>query len=134
VTPVPQAPADSDGDGKADSVDACPTERAATANGCPLASVRSVKLSVVKRTHRVKVTVRTDRGATVAIKVERKACTGKGKKQRCKWKAVASDAKVTRGDAAAFTTNRLARGPYRVAVTLSSSAGLAKVVRKAFRV
>jgi len=75
--------------------------------------------------------VSTDRAATVAIKVERRACNSHGK--QCRWRMVYSTAKLSRRDAASFSSHKLRRGRYRVSVQVSATAGRGKLVRKSFK-
>jgi hypothetical protein len=132
--PAPAAPAsavgDRDGDGRPDNYDLCPSEPAATTTGCPVPSLRSLHVKVVKAKHRATVKVRTSRTATVAITVERRVCDAHGK--HCRWRRAYSASKVSRANAASFTTRRLARGRYRVTAKVSSPAGRAAPVRKSF--
>jgi subtilisin family serine protease len=130
-TPPTTVIADRDRDGRSDQLDACPTEPAATANGCPVPRLRSIKVSKRKR-HKVRVRVVTDRAATVAFKLERRVCNRKGK--RCRWRATATDAVGTRRNAASFSSRTLRKGRYRIAVRVSSSVGQAKLQRKSFRI
>jgi thermitase len=121
---------DADGDGRSDSLDACPTERAATADGCPLPRLRTLKVTRVKRAHSVRVRVEVDRAAMVRLKLERRTCAAHGK--RCRWRTAGSDAKAATSGTASFT-RRLARGRYRATVRLSSSAGHAPPATRAFK-
>jgi hypothetical protein len=133
-TPVTVTPtADRDGDGRSDSLDACPTEAAHTADGCPVPGVRSLSVAVAKRTRRATATVRADRPATVAMRIERRTCKVVKHIERCRWTVVASAARVTTG-APVRIVKRLARGSYRVRVTLTGSAGRARPTTKAFTV
>jgi thermitase len=127
--PAPVNTGDKDSDGRADPLDACPAEAAHTPDGCPKPKVRNVKVKI--RKHRARVSVTSDRAATVAIKVERRTCNSHGKK--CRWRMVYSSAKLSRHDAASFTSRKLRRGKYRVSVQLSATAGRAKLVRKSFK-
>jgi subtilisin family serine protease len=121
---------DADGDGRADALDLCPALPAATTTGCPVPGLRSLTIKLLKVKHRVKITVRTTRSASVTVTVERRVCQGKA----CRWRKAYSDAKLSKGNAAAFSTRTLPRGRYRVAVKLASPAGKAKPVRKSFKV
>jgi hypothetical protein len=76
--------------------------------------------------------VLADRAATVTFKVDRRTCTRKHGKQRCRWRIAASDAAASLTGRAAFS-RRLARGRYRVSVRLSSAAGQGRLKRKSFR-
>jgi thermitase len=125
--------ADRDGDGRSDSLDACPAEPAHSADGCPLPGVRALSVAVAKRTRRATATVRPDRPATVGIRIERRTCKVVATRNKCRWTTVASHARVTTG-APVRLVRRLARGSHRVTVTLTSSAGRARPVTKAFRV
>jgi thermitase len=128
VTPPKPAPAipDSDGDGRRNNVDACPYERArGTLNGCPLPAVTA--LSAKPRKRSAAIAVRTSRAATVRIVVQRR----KGKR----WVKVTSRARTTSSrNRVSWKTKRLKRGRYRVVVVVSSAAGSAGAVTKAFRV
>jgi hypothetical protein len=131
TTPVPTvAPADADRDGRPDTYDLCPAEPAATTTGCPVPALRSLSVKRVKGTHRVRLGVRTTRSATVAVKLERRACNAAG--QACRWRKAYAASRGSQGNRATFTTRNLARGRYRVTVRLSSPAGKASPVRRAF--
>jgi thermitase len=126
--PVAKTPVikDTDGDGRKDNVDACPYERArGTLNGCPLPAVTA--LSAKPRKRSAAIAVRTSRAATVRIVVQRR----KGKR----WVKVTSRARTTSSrNRVSWKTKRLKRGRYRVVVVVSSAAGSAGAVTKAFRV
>jgi subtilisin family serine protease len=131
--PAPVAnPGDADHDGRADALDLCPNEAASTTTGCPLPGVRSVSVKAVKAKHRATIRIRTTRSATVAVRVERRVCNAKGK--RCKWRKAYSATRASKANAATFSVRKLSRGRYRVTVKLSSPAGSAKQVSKAFKV
>jgi thermitase len=131
-TGCPAAPVikDSDGDGRKDNVDACPYEKAVgTLNGCPLPAVTALSAKSRKRGGKryAAITVRTSRGASARIVVYRK----KGKR----WVKIMSRTRVTSSkNRVSLNTKRLKRGRYRVVVQLSSAAGSAAKVTKAFRV
>ncbi len=131
-TGCPAAPVikDSDGDGRKDNVDACPYEKAVgTLNGCPLPAVTALSAKSRKRGGKryAAITVRTSRGASARIVVYRK----KGKR----WVKVMSRTRTTSSkNRVSLTTKGLKRGRYRVVVQLSSGAGRAAKVGKAFRV
>ena len=127
TTPA-KPPADTDGDGRADASDACPTERAVTADGCPLPAFAALSKKVSKRS--VRVSVRTDRAATVTVTVERKRCKGK----KCRWVRAARKSVATRRNSAAVTVKPLRRASYRAVVTLSSGAGTSKARTLGFKV
>ena len=129
-SPTATAPADRDGDGRIDVLDACPAEAAATRDGCPVPALRSLVVRVSKKKHRVQVRVRADRAAVVALKIERRVCSKKG---RCRWrKALSDNGNARRGRMT--LSRKLSRGRYRVSIRLSSNAGRGKQVRKSFRV
>ena len=131
-TGCPAAPVikDSDGDGRKDNVDACAYEKAVgTLNGCPLPAVTALSAKSRKRGGKryAAITVRTSRGASARIVVYRK----KGKR----WVKVMSRTRTTSSkNRVSLTTKGLKRGRYRVVVQLSSGAGRAAKVGKAFRV
>jgi thermitase len=129
-TPVVPAIPDSDGDGRRNNVDACPYERAAgTLNGCPLPAVTALSAKPRKKGGKryAAVAVRTSRGATVKITVQRK----KGKR----WVKVTRKTLATSSrNRVALNTKRLKRGRYRVVVVASSAAGRAAAVKRSFRV
>jgi thermitase len=128
VSAPPAAPAaDGDRDGLADNADACPGEPAATATGCPVPRVRTVRLTVAR--HRVlAATVRADRFAKISVRLERRTCR---KHHRCRYRRVAAKTAVARS---ATLSRRVTRGAYRVTVRVSSAAGRATAVRRSIRV
>jgi thermitase len=120
---------DSDGDGRRNNVDACPYERAATLNGCPLPAVTALSAKPRKRGGKryAALSVRTSRGATVRIAVQRK----RGRR----WAKVTTFTRATSpSNGVALKTKRLKRGRYRVVVVVASAAGTAAAVTKGFRV
>jgi subtilisin family serine protease len=126
ANPRPPAP-DRDGDGHRDAADGCPSERALTADGCPLPALASLSVKARRRTATVRV--RADRAATVQVTVERRRC----KRRRCRWARVARRTVASRTGSAKVVVRRLRRGRYRVVVVLSSGAGTADAVRKRFK-
>jgi hypothetical protein len=64
--------------------------------------------------------------------VDRRVCTLKHGKQRCRWRIAASDAAASQSGRASFS-RKLARGRYRVSIRLSSAAGQGRLKRKSFR-
>jgi hypothetical protein len=128
--PPPRVIKDSDSDGRKDNVDACPYERAVgTLNGCPLPAVTALSAKSRKRgaNRYAAITVRTSRGASARIVVYRK----KGKR----WVKVMARTRTTSAkNRVSLNTKGLKRGRYRVVVQLSSAAGRAGKVTKAFRV
>ena len=116
-------PDDADGDGVVVPTDACPNERAATGNGCPLAQVSSLSAKGGKRSATVKV-VATRADSQVKVTVERK----KGRR----WVRVTR--KTVFGTSATLKFKRLKRGTHRVRISISSSAGRGDSVTKTFRV
>jgi subtilisin family serine protease len=129
VTPPPVIK-DTDADGRKDNVDACPYERAlGTLNGCPLPAVTALSAKPRKRGGKryASIAVRTSRGATVRLLVQRKV----GKRWR---KVTTTTLATSASNRVTFKTKRLKRGRYRVRVVVSSAAGSAATVTKAFRV
>jgi subtilisin family serine protease len=124
--PPPAAPADSDGDRRPDSQDACPLEPAVSANGCPIAQVASLSATPRKRGTRrsARIRVTATRAATLSVTLERK--------KDGRWVRVTRRTIV--GTSSSFTVSRLKRGPHRVRVSISSSAGTGSSVAKSFRV
>ncbi len=90
--------------------------------------MRSVSTRTKKRV--LTVRVRTSRAASVRITVERRKC----KSSRCRWSRVTRRTLVTRANGAKVTVRRVRAGRHRAVVVLSSSAGRAAAVTKAFRV
>jgi thermitase len=134
--PTPIPPADGDGDGRSDASDRCPTERAATADGCPIPAFASLskKVSSCRKgrdcTRSVRLTVRTDRAATVRVTVERKRCS----RGRCTWRRVTRKTAPAPNRTARVTVKPLRPGAHRAVVTLTSSAGASKPRTLSFRV
>jgi thermitase len=122
-------PADPDADGRAGAADACPAVRAATLDGCPLPAVVSFRVSVPRHSRRATATVRADRAATVALRIERRRCA----RSRCRWQRVAARTVASRSGRASIS-RRLARGRYRATAALRSRAGAARPRRRAFHV
>jgi subtilisin family serine protease len=131
VPVVVPPPPDRDGDGRPDALDACPAERAVTPDGCPVPVARSVAVKVIRWSRRVTLRVRSDRVATASFQIDRRTCNRHGRS--CRWKRVASRRLVTSDNVAAFS-KRLARGSYRGSVTLSSSSGSTRPIRRTFKV
>jgi thermitase len=121
---APAAPLDSDHDGRPNSADACPTEPASSANGCPLPYVTTLAAKGRKRA--ATITVRTSRAATVRITVQRK--------RGHKWVRVSRKTLTSRGNRARITLKKLRKGSYRAVVVVSSTAGTAAPAAKRFRV
>ena len=124
--PVPR-PLDTDGDGRPDATDACPTERAATANGCPLPALTSLSVTVRRRSGRRSVAVKagTSRPATVRVIVERRK---DGRWVRVKHATLAAANRAT------VRVGRVRRGRYRVRVAVWNDAGAGVPAAKRFRV
>jgi thermitase len=126
ATPAPPAaPVDGDGDGVVDSSDACPGEPGATATGCPVPKVRTLRVSA--RHRKLAATVRADRFAQISVRFERRTC----RKHRCRYHRVAGKTAVARRTT---LSRRVRRGSYRVTVRLASAAGRAGAVRRTIRV
>jgi hypothetical protein len=121
---------DLDGDGRPDDADACPTEAAATLDGCPLPRVRSLRVRLARH-HRVSARVRTDRAATIAVRIDRRSCRAHHHHRRCRYRRVAAR---TASGRRATLARRLSPGRYRVTVLLTSAAGRGATVHRALRV
>jgi subtilisin family serine protease len=143
-------PADADGDGVADpppaavAVPPTPAPASAPVAGTPdppdvvapvaaaaapvVPAVVSFRVQVPRHGRRAIATVRADRRATLALRIERRRCSGK----RCAWRTVA--AHTVAGATHASLSKRLVRGRYRAMLGLRSNAGAAKPRQRAFAV
>jgi hypothetical protein len=135
ATPHPPAPAaDRDADGRPDAADTCPAERAATRTGCPVPTVRRLSLALGAGRRSATVRVRPDRAARATITIEHRRCA----RRRCHWARLLrrNIALPSRGASLRLEAprgRRLPHGSYRVRAVLSSAAGTARPVVRAFR-
>jgi thermitase len=91
-------------------------------------AVVSFRVNVPRHSRRATATVRADRSATLALRIERRRCSGR----HCAWRTVAAHTVKARTHAS--LSKRLARGRYRATLALRSKAGAAKPRQRAFAV
>jgi hypothetical protein len=134
---TPSGCPDSDGDGVLDLADACPGVPAATRNGCPLPGVRSLRVRI-RRTHgrlAARIRVVPTSAARAVLRLQRRVC----RRHHCRYRRVALKRFSVPARGRTVTVrgrhgHSLARGRYRVLVTLSSGAGTGPRRAHGFRV
>ena len=131
---TPRGP-DVDGDGKAALDDRCPTQPAATPDGCPAPVTRPSDIDGDGRPDASDAcptvpALTPDRPARVTMKVERRVCA----RGRCRWSRVVQRSFSAGTGGATQYVRRLRRGRYRVTVTLTATAGTSAPVRRSFTV